>query len=60
MFKVLLPQLYSDKNSVFAVGEDSVEALDLTRPVWKSVGSTVTTGRSHTLAVPGVPGAISC
>jgi len=52
--------LYSDKNSVFAVGEDSVEALDLTRPVWKSVGSTVTTGRSHTLAVPGVPGAISC
>ena len=52
--------LYSDKNSVFAVGEDSVEALDLTRPVWKSVGSTVTTGRSHTLAVAGVPGAVSC
>ena len=52
--------LYADRNSVFAIGEDKVEALDLTRPVWKSVTSSATTGRSHTLAVPGVPGAISC
>ena len=52
--------LYADKNSVYAVGEDGVEALDLTRPVWKRVSSSVAGGRSHSLAVANVPGAVSC
>lgn len=50
--------LYSDSESVYAIGGKTarnVEALDLTNPRWRSVSSSVNSGRSHTLAVTGIP-----